>query len=522
MGFLADRVQSGRDRQKQALISEAQAAGSRVVEVVDLGDPRDGASSVLDSSLVAMFGGRMQVDGLAVVWLETHGWRHAFVQPFSGFTPLPGEHHAVLHGGLPTPAILREELRRTDYPWDPAAGVEVAEHLRQAPALRRAVEGVVWEWPTGMAKVTLDWAVQLRSVGDGTTHVVMQSGRYGGLTTYEVGFRQWLQVCQAVHPCLGDCSGGWIPPAQAFVAPARYAAAVGFAVPGAPAQQHAPAPQAHAATHSPGHSPVHLAIDYAEVVRGALTVHAGKRIWIGGHTIPAKSQAKLRELVLGPQRADSPILAAVDLTLFGSTNDAIVITPTQLLAKEFDDRLEIELAAIRAVPPGQSSVANSVAVDVDRLGTIKIPVGVHVEPVLALVEAIARANASAGQAHAQVSAFVGVGQGQVSPEQAQAMQAQAQAAMYAAPGDPAAQITAKINAAAQLLVGGDYRGAVDAYLAIAQAHPERTGVCYSQVGAALFFLGYYADAIQYYEAAKQHGADPRMMDENIAEARGYL
>ena len=73
----------------------------------------------------------------------------------------------------------------------------------------------------------------------------------------------------------------------------------------------------------------------------------------------------------------------------------------------------------------------------------------------------------------------------------------------------------KINAAANLLLGGQYQASIDAYLQIAHQHPE-------QIGAGLFFIQQYARAIEYYEAAKQYGADPRMMDENIAEARGFL
>jgi hypothetical protein len=513
MAFMADKVSSARNRQKQALISEAGKAGARVVDVVEFGSLDDAAGAVAKSSLTAMVGGRMQVDGVMVLRLETHGWAHAFAQPFAGFQPLPGEHHGVMQGGLAAPAILRESLRRSDHPWDPAAGPEVADYLKRAPALRRAVDSIAWEWAAGLTKITLDWAVQLRSCGDGSTHVVMQSGRYGGLTTYEVGFGPWLQICGAIHSCLS----AWAPPAQSFAVPVRYAEAVGFAA-------HPSAPHGAGAspesTADPNPDAIRVAIDYHDAVRGALTVHAGKRVWIGSDAIPPKQLGRLRELVLGPQLAHSPILAAIDLTLFGSAKDALVVTPTQLLTKEFDDRQQIDLAAIRSVPPGQSTVASSASIVVDRLGTISIPTGTHVEPVLALLEAIAQANArasvGAGVVEAQVSAFVGEALGQVSMDEAQALAARAQAQMQTG------SIDDKINAAARLLVGGQYQAAIDAYLAIAQAHPEHTGTCYSQVGAGLFFLQLYGPAIEYYAAAKQYGADPRMMDENIAEARGYL
>lgn len=62
------------------------------------------------------------------------------------------------------------------------------------------------------------------------------------------------------------------------------------------------------------------------------------------------------------------------------------------------------------------------------------------------------------------------------------------------------------------------RASSDAYLQIAQAHPDRTGTCYGQIGAGLFFMQQHALAIEFYEAAKQYGADARRMDDNIVEA----
>ena len=60
------------------------------------------------------------------------------------------------------------------------------------------------------------------------------------------------------------------------------------------------------------------------------------------------------------------------------------------------------------------------------------------------------------------------------------------------------------------------------YHAIGTAHPEERGTCWSQVGAALYFLGRYEEAIQWYEAAAREGADAGTMRMNVDEAREAL
>ena len=504
MAFLDGRVQAGRDRQKQALIAEAGKVGIQIHEILDLDAGAAQAGKVVGDSLKSMFGGKLQIDGIQLFRLYTNGWAHAYVQPYSGFTPLPGEHYGVLPGSLPSPAIARSKSRRQ--PFDPNAGAEIAGFLGQSSALQAVMGQLVWEWPTGMATVELDWTVQLRSVGDGSSQLAMQSGRYGGLTTYDVGFAVWLRLCGAIHGSLAQAA--W--PAQWFPVQPRFVGLSGG--PPQPEQPHSPAAQAVSA---PQGSAVSVQLDYGPAIAQALQPHLGKRVWLGEG--PAQKMANVRQHVLPGQISNVPLLAAIDLTTFGSAKDAIAVTNTLLIAKEFDDVICIELAAIRAVPEGQRSMASKVSIVVDGRGTMGIPVGIDFEPVHALLQAVARVNeGGAGPVHAEVSAFVGEGPGQLSAGEAEALANQLQAAMLTGSVDD------KINAAARQLLAGAYQAAIDAYLQIAALHPERTGVCYGQIGAGLFFIGHYERAIEYYQAAKQHGADPRMMDDNIAEARGKL
>lgn len=88
--------------------------------------------------------------------------------------------------------------------------------------------------------------------------------------------------------------------------------------------------------------------------------------------------------------------------------------------------------------------------------------------------------------------------------------------------DTSDALSQQINAAAGLMLDRRYEECIAAYQAIADAHPEQRGTAYGQIGAALYFLGRYEEAIQHYEQALALGEDPEGMRENIEEARQAL
>lgn len=122
-----------------------------------------------------------------------------------------------------------------------------------------------------------------------------------------------------------------------------------------------------------------------------------------------------------------------------------------------------------------------------------------------------------GGQSARVSAFVSDSDRGVSMADAREMQEEALAVMTSSD-----DLSDQLNAAAQLMTGGFYEESMDAYLHIAAHYPEEAGLCYSQVGAALYFLGRYDEAISYYQSAISYGADPGMMQDNIDEAVAAL
>ncbi len=76
--------------------------------------------------------------------------------------------------------------------------------------------------------------------------------------------------------------------------------------------------------------------------------------------------------------------------------------------------------------------------------------------------------------------------------------------------------------AANLMGAQQYLKAAEAYRAICNAQPEHAALAASQVGAALFFLRNFSEAIQWYEYAGQLGFDASMIQSNIEEARAAM
>ena len=131
MQFLDGRAQAGRDRQFESLAKEAASAGSRVVECVTIAPDGMSTGQAVSGAVRALFGGRFKVDTISVLWLESHGWRHCYVQPYSGMTPMPGEHFGQLSGNLPAPAILRRGGMFKAWQWESASFPAVSHQLSQ-------------------------------------------------------------------------------------------------------------------------------------------------------------------------------------------------------------------------------------------------------------------------------------------------------------------------------------------------------------------------------------------------------
>ena len=215
MGFFESGTAKSRARQRTSMIEEAAAAGCEVVEIVDSTDAAT-ATSVVAGTLKVLVGGRVTTDFHQVVVLRTGPLTHAYVQPYQGVQPQPGEHHAILTGTLPVPATLRRRLLGAPR-WEGGHGEHV---FNRVPAIAAASNNLVWSWKAGFTEITLPWGAQVRPGGGATAHLTMLAGRYGGITSYQVGFSAFVKLAFAIRAALVQ---GATQPGQEFAEAVTFA-----------------------------------------------------------------------------------------------------------------------------------------------------------------------------------------------------------------------------------------------------------------------------------------------------------
>lgn len=202
MGLLKNKFSKALRRQRKATLEEAEKARCTLKqEFEQVNDDAASVKGAVGGTLKAFTGGKMQVDSLQI-----YHWSHAitdftYFQPFSGMMVLPGEHHAILPGSVRSPLIVKKGLLG-GAKWVSPDDKELAAQCKDDKGLKKALKGLKWEWGIGASKIEHEWTIQVRATGDGRTHIVMQVGRYGGFTTYKVGYAKFLEICEAIKSSL--------------------------------------------------------------------------------------------------------------------------------------------------------------------------------------------------------------------------------------------------------------------------------------------------------------------------------
>ncbi len=218
MGMFQKGLDKAHARQKKSVIEEAGKAGATVVDVVEMGNEETSAAeSAIGSTLKSLFGGKVSRDYVQLFRLTTAGINHIYVQPYDGISPVPGEHHAQIAGSWRSPLILEKRLLGGGK-WK-ADDTELAAELSKDKSLKRVTSQLKWEWATGTTKIKLPWAVQIRAVPNGSSHLVMKAGRYGGFTSYKVGVQAFAALCQQ----FGASGSSASQPTQSFITDTEFA-----------------------------------------------------------------------------------------------------------------------------------------------------------------------------------------------------------------------------------------------------------------------------------------------------------
>lgn len=218
MGILGKANEKAKRNQGESIVKEAAVSNSKLVEMVDLLDTQDQAGAAFDGMLTAFLGGKSKASAVQMFRFENRSIRHFYFQPYEGMTVMPGEHHMLLDGVVMDALVLKKMGMAGRKQWVAATDISLSEAYNGSAALRNITKRVEWEWAAGFAKIDLKWTVQIRPAGNGKTHLMMQTGRYGGLTTYQVGFNVFLNLAATFMKVLQPGEGV----EQPFVVPTAF------------------------------------------------------------------------------------------------------------------------------------------------------------------------------------------------------------------------------------------------------------------------------------------------------------
>lgn len=376
MGILDGSANKMHDKQKESLIKEASKKGSSPRDVIEIGDENEGGKKAVSSSLKAIVGGKLAPDFFQVFIFSRD---YLYIQPYSGLTVLPGEHHMILEGTFKEPLVLSDEAIFGGPSWRAGKNKELTKKLQKDyPSLKKLSKKTEFEWAIGMGKIELEWASQVLGLGNGKSHMVMQTGRYGGFTTYEVGFHHFSELAQEVKKVLTGSGNEFHNP----VFPVSYYSIardilLGKSQGGETGETSRKAGDGEQIPEKKSYR------NCADAILKAAEIYAGKKVHVGEY--PGKKEANVRNHIMpGSQER---ILALFDLTTFGSAKNAFVFCEEKAYIKNIDEQFIINYRDI-------SSVGELVGLLDDKLemkltsGPITVPVESHGEGLKAVFDAI--------------------------------------------------------------------------------------------------------------------------------------
>lgn len=215
------------EAQNSKILEEAALAKLSLEEsdFIELEAETDSIKSKLKKAVPAFIGGKFKYTGYqSFVFKDDQNadYKHCYFQPYSHVYVLPGEHHAVIDGSFDTTISLVASrwskrswmriyamlltltlglgllfLRRG--PKIQCSDKELQKRLKKDRNFKRLFTDLKVNWPIGMSVIELDWLVQIKPLGNGKSHVVLKTGRYGGLTTYKVGVSRFKRLCRQLN-----------------------------------------------------------------------------------------------------------------------------------------------------------------------------------------------------------------------------------------------------------------------------------------------------------------------------------
>jgi hypothetical protein len=209
-----------RERFAQVVADDTARLGLGVVwtHAVEVGqqDLRDRIGQLARLAVVGE--AKARATDLVMYRLDAGGSRMLYVQAFEREAALPAFLHARLPGGFRVPVTLRKKL--VGVAWHAQDAPEIVEHLARAPALKDAAKALPWKKHSTVGHYDLEWVVQIRALGDGTSELVFQLGSTA-LDLFGTCLDRCLELREALRPAMLDADPP--EPQQGLYWPAPYA-----------------------------------------------------------------------------------------------------------------------------------------------------------------------------------------------------------------------------------------------------------------------------------------------------------
>ena len=219
---LHNSIRKNMDKQKAAVIKEADSSGSFLIHSDRKESDNFGSTGRSLTNIFKSFaGGKITSSAYDTLIFSGKGIKHAYIQPYSENVTLPGEHHAILDVCFPftIKVIPSWWMKRSNLQIFIVLGIislglffllglhkpriitsdkSYSAKLSKNRSLSPLLKGIKANWPVGSSNVELDWLIQIRNLGNGKSHIVMKSGRYGGFATYGVGMKKFTEICSSL------------------------------------------------------------------------------------------------------------------------------------------------------------------------------------------------------------------------------------------------------------------------------------------------------------------------------------
>ncbi len=219
-------IDTSHERRVEQITAECRGQSIELLDVKNI--PLREVSSVkssIGSTVTSLVGGKAQYDFLQIYTMRKGNDIQYFFQPFSGLTPLPGQHFKVIPGSIKYPVqygIKKKksfldglyELLMDCIPIVKMKKIRVCEWICEAESEKANLNSIKLPllkevsnvWQTGTTLINLEWTLQACAINKDYTLISMQTGRYGALSD-KSGLNQFKQFSSFVSKYVEHSAG---------------------------------------------------------------------------------------------------------------------------------------------------------------------------------------------------------------------------------------------------------------------------------------------------------------------------